>query len=316
MNLIPLNSIYHFNIFNMADDNFLFSIIIPTYNRANLIGRCLESVIAQTYKNWEAIVVDNYSEDNTEEIISSLNDKRIHFFKNHNYGVISVSRNFALDKAKGQWICFLDSDDSWSPHKLNAILPYLGNYDIVYHGYESNFRGKYFWGRSKRMFYTVKKSTVAYVLQRSDPFNPTCTVVSKTFLKQTRFSEDKAFYAIEDYDFFLQLLERHPRIKHLKKYLAFYDTTTGVSHNQLERLDRSRLVYAKYKHLLTNNEFRNVMKLYMFMRGIKYLHSDVKTARRYLRIGATSGVNEVRFLSCKWFLKTYILQIINMFKHN
>ena len=54
----------------MASDEILFSIVIPTYNRANLIKRCIESVINQTYQNWEAIIVDNYSEDNTEEIIS------------------------------------------------------------------------------------------------------------------------------------------------------------------------------------------------------------------------------------------------------
>ena len=70
-----------------------FSIVIPTYNRATLIRRCLDSVIVQTYTNWEAIIVDNFSEDNTEEIVLSYKDDRIKFIKNHNYGVISVSRN-------------------------------------------------------------------------------------------------------------------------------------------------------------------------------------------------------------------------------
>lgn len=65
----------------MASNEILFSIVIPTYNRANLIKRCIESVINQTYQNWEAIIVDNYSEDNTEEIVSSFNDERIRFYK-------------------------------------------------------------------------------------------------------------------------------------------------------------------------------------------------------------------------------------------
>ena len=115
----------------MASNEILFSIVIPTYNRANLIKRCIESVINQTYQNWEAIIVDNYSEDNTEEIVSSFNDERIRFYKNHNYGVISVSRNFALDNSNGHWICFLDSDDSWASDKLEQILPYLNHFDIV-----------------------------------------------------------------------------------------------------------------------------------------------------------------------------------------
>ena len=94
-------------------NSILFSIIIPTYNRANEIGRCLSSVINQSYSNWEAIVVDNYSSDDTENIVKDFNDNRIRYYKNHNYGIIAVSRNFGIDRAKGSWICFLDSDDSW-----------------------------------------------------------------------------------------------------------------------------------------------------------------------------------------------------------
>ena len=106
-------------------NNPLFSIVIPTYNRGNLIGRCIDSIIAQTYTNWEAIIVDNYSDDNTEEVVLSYKDDRIRFIKNHNYGVIAVSRNKALDMAKGDWICFLDSDDAWFPNKLQEIKNYL-----------------------------------------------------------------------------------------------------------------------------------------------------------------------------------------------
>lgn len=295
-------------------DKLLFSIIIPTYNRADLIGRCLESVINQTYDNWEAIVVDNYSEDNTEEIVASLNDSRIHYYKNHNYGVIAVSRNFALDRAKGEWICFLDSDDSWVSDKLEQLMPYVNKYDIVYHGYKTNYDKILLFAKTKKLFYTVKEPTVAYVLQRSDPFSPSCSAVSREFMGNIRFSEDKTFFAIEDYDFFLQLLENTPRIKHLKKYLTFYDATTGVSHNQTKHLDRSRVVYAKYKSQLTKNEFRNVTRLYMLMRGIKYIDLDVKTARKYLKIATTSSVRAVRFKAYKWIMLTYAFQFLKKYK--
>ena len=78
----------------------IFSVIIPTYNRAGLLKRCIESVLAQTFSDWEAIVVDNYSEDNTEEVANSFNDPRIVYVKNHNYGVISVSRNKGIELSK------------------------------------------------------------------------------------------------------------------------------------------------------------------------------------------------------------------------
>ena len=119
-------------------DKPLFSIVIPTYNRAKLLERCLKSVISQTYTNWEAIIVDNYSEDNTEEIVKSFADSRIRYIKNHNFGVIAISRNKAIDMAHGDWICFLDSDDIWYKEKLESLLPYINDYDIIYHGYKLN----------------------------------------------------------------------------------------------------------------------------------------------------------------------------------
>lgn len=284
----------------------LFSIIIPTYNRANEIGRCLSSVVNQTYKQWEAIVIDNYSEDNTEEIVNGFNDNRIHYFKNHNYGIISVSRNFGLDRAKGDWICFLDSDDSWRTDKLEQILPYLDRYDLIYHGFIKNGGSKLPWSRDKVLFYTVKESNISYVLQRSDPFATSCSAVSKAFLSDTRFSEEKQLFAIEDYDFFLQLLERAPRIKHLKKYLAFYDVTTGISHNEFVQLRRNRILIHKYKDSLSKKDFRNVLKLYMYMRGLVYLDKDKVKARKYFKAGISADAFFVKWRSCIGYCLTFI----------
>ena len=167
--------------------NTLFSIIIPTYNRGNEIGRCLSSVINQTYYNWEAIVVDNYSSDNTEEIVKNLNDNRIRYYENHNYGIIAVSRNFGIERANGDWICFLDSDDSWLYNKLENLLPYVCTHDLIYHGFFKNGKSKSPIKRNEVLFYTVRKPEISYVLQRSDPFATSCSAVSKKFLGSTRF---------------------------------------------------------------------------------------------------------------------------------
>ncbi|MFN4762864.1 glycosyltransferase family 2 protein [Gillisia sp. Q332] len=98
------------------------SIIIPTYNRAHFLGETLEAVIAQTYQNWECIVIDDGSYDNTEEIISSYSDKdqRIKFYPRpatRKKGA-SACRNFGLEKSKGELIQFLDSDDLLANDKL------------------------------------------------------------------------------------------------------------------------------------------------------------------------------------------------------
>ena len=83
------------------------SIVIPTYNHANFLGKALESVITQTFTNWEAIVVDNQSTDHTSQVISKFNDHRIKYIKISNYGIIAKSRNLGINVAKGEWIAFL-----------------------------------------------------------------------------------------------------------------------------------------------------------------------------------------------------------------
>ena len=92
----------------------LVSIIMPSYNTAGFIEQTIKSVLAQTYKNWELIIVDDCSTDNTDEVVERfLTDKRIKYLKNkHNSGA-AVSRNRALREANGKWIAFLDSDDIW-----------------------------------------------------------------------------------------------------------------------------------------------------------------------------------------------------------
>lgn len=88
----------------------LISIIVPMYNSEKYISRCLESLIKQTYKNIEIIVVDDGSNDNSINIVTSLNDKRIRLYKKENSGV-SLTRNFAIEKSKGDLLLFVDSDD-------------------------------------------------------------------------------------------------------------------------------------------------------------------------------------------------------------
>ena len=89
----------------------LISVIIPTYNREVELSRALSSLVSQIYQNWEAIVVDNNSTDFTENIVRSMQDERIKFYKVSNNGVVAFSRNFGIEKSIGKYIAFLDFDD-------------------------------------------------------------------------------------------------------------------------------------------------------------------------------------------------------------
>lgn len=118
--------------------NDLVSVIMPSYNTAEYISQSIESVIAQTYNNWELIIVDDYSNDNTDEVIEKyLSDGRIKYFKNEKNSGAAVSRNRALREAKGRWIAFLDSDDLWLPEKLEKQVNFMERND--YHFSYTNY---------------------------------------------------------------------------------------------------------------------------------------------------------------------------------
>ncbi len=116
----------------------LVSIIMPSYNTAGFISRSIESVIAQTYEEWELIIVDDCSVDDTDEIVRPfLKDTRIRYIKNEKNSGAALSRNRALLLAKGKWIAFLDSDDLWLPDKLEKQIEFMevNKYDFSYTGY-------------------------------------------------------------------------------------------------------------------------------------------------------------------------------------
>ncbi len=107
------------------------SVIIPTYNRARYITRAIDSVLAQTYKDWELIIVDDGSTDNTRDVVEPyLKDKRIRYVWQENRGV-SAARNKGLDLAQGEYIAFLDSDDFYLPEKLMHSIEILDKYSNV-----------------------------------------------------------------------------------------------------------------------------------------------------------------------------------------
>lgn len=116
----------------------LVSIIMPSYNTASYIKQTIQSVLDQTYTNWELIIVDDCSTDNTNEVVDTIKDCRIHYFKNEKNSGAAISRNKALREAKGQWIAYLDSDDLWMPEKLEKQIKFMeeNGYVFSYTNYE------------------------------------------------------------------------------------------------------------------------------------------------------------------------------------
>lgn len=116
----------------------MVSIIMPSYNTANFISESIESVQAQTYTNWELIIIDDCSTDNTDDVVNPyLSDSRIIYIKNDRNSGAAISRNRALREANGKWIAFLDSDDLWMSEKLEKQIAYMKEND--YHFSYTNY---------------------------------------------------------------------------------------------------------------------------------------------------------------------------------
>jgi glycosyltransferase involved in cell wall biosynthesis len=112
----------------------LVSVVIPSYNHAHFLPRALQSVQRQSWTNWEVLVVDNHSTDNTDEVMQAWLGESVRLLKTHNNGVIAVSRNMGVLEARGEWIAFLDSDDWWTDDKLEiSMRAALAGADVIYH---------------------------------------------------------------------------------------------------------------------------------------------------------------------------------------
>lgn len=112
------------------------SVVIPTHNSFKYIKECIESVVNQTYKNLEIIVIDDNSIDDTLEVIRQINDKRIKIIKLNNSSGVSKARNKGIKEASGDYICFLDSDDFWYLNKIEKQISFIKNKEFIYSGYE------------------------------------------------------------------------------------------------------------------------------------------------------------------------------------
>ena len=119
---------------------------MPSYNTGRFIKESIESVLAQTYSNWELIIVDDCSPDNTDDIVAPyLTDDRICYIKNEKNSGAAVSRNRALREAKGKWVAFLDSDDLWHPDKLEKQIAFMveNDYKFTYTDYRIQLNGEW-----------------------------------------------------------------------------------------------------------------------------------------------------------------------------
>ena len=203
----------------------LVTVVIPTYNHSHFLGRALQSVLGQTYPHWEALVIDNHSKDNTDDVVQSFSDPRVSLLKIHNHGVIAASRNFGICKARGEWIAFLDSDDYWYPRKLEIIMAVVAannTYDVLSNDelmvdIKTGTKRVLRHGPYHKDFYKV-------LLVEGNRLSPSATVVRRNFLDRYSlvFDESQDYVTVEDYGFWLNLARNGARFKFIQDVQGEY----------------------------------------------------------------------------------------------
>jgi glycosyltransferase involved in cell wall biosynthesis len=182
------------------------SVVIPTYNHGCFIGKALTSVCAQTFTDWEAIVVNNFSADDTESVIKAIDDPRIRLVNFANHGVIAASRNHGMKLARGEVVAFLDSDDCWYPQKLEHCLRLMqSGYGMVCHG--ENWVYEHPGSRRVReVFYGPEaRASFKSLLFEGNCISTSAVVVSRQLLEKLGgFDEDQALITAEDYHLWLK----------------------------------------------------------------------------------------------------------------
>jgi glycosyltransferase involved in cell wall biosynthesis len=229
----------------------LVSVIMPTYNHAQFIGDAIKSVFDQTYENLELIIIDNYSEDNTEEIIASFSDSRIRYKKFRNNGSIAASRNVGICESRGKYIAFLDSDDMWKPTKIERQIELLENDDNIFLVCSRFIIIKN--GKVSRILPKRKKLRAGNVfvpLFLSNNFIGTSSVLLRNNLKENNylFDTDLGLKAIEDFALWLKIA-KNKHIAYIDEPLVVYrehvsNTSIGIKSYLLRYLQ----LIKKYRH--------------------------------------------------------------------
>ncbi len=197
----------------------------------------ISSVINQTYTNWELIIVDNNSTDNSSLVIDGFKDQRILKLNINNNGIVAKSRNMAINVAKGEWIAFLDSDDFWFAEKLEKCLKDCKNVDLIYHDM------KLFKAETNAMINRGKKSRTLQspvfkdLLINGNTLLNSSVLIRKVILNKVNgLNEDREMVTCEDYNLWLKISKETERFLHIPEKLGYY-----TIHNQgLSQRDTSK----------------------------------------------------------------------------
>jgi glycosyltransferase involved in cell wall biosynthesis len=214
-----------------------FSVVIPTYNQADYLQLALKSVLEQTFQDFDVVVVNNYSTDHTPEIIDQIKDQRLRVINFKNNGVIGASRNVGIKASDGEYVAFLDSDDTWTSTKLERVAQTIGeNTDVglICHDQDLSQNGQSVGRSHYGPPLHFHGDMYNYLLLGIDGPSTSATVVSRRHLDEVgHFSENTEHITVEDYDLWLKLAQVC-RFKFLREILGTHSYHSASASARIE----------------------------------------------------------------------------------
>ncbi|MFC1848268.1 glycosyltransferase family 2 protein [Chloroflexota bacterium] len=272
------------------------SVIIPSYNRASLVTRAIDSVLVQTYPYLEVVVVDDGSTDNTTDVVGSYADERVKCVKHRKNRGVSAARNAGINVSRGEFIGFLDSDDEWLPEKLERQVEKFKsasvNTGLVYGGYEvidSGSNKTISWENPKK-----RGPVFRYLLKEDFIGSPTPLVKRECFEKAGCFDEELQF--CEDWDMWLRIAQYYEFDYVGETVAKFYVSqfqTTSDSYRALQNLSKfwaKHHTYLSEEPAILAHHFKWAAQRYLIER-------EYGTARTYFANAVRARPLDVRLYS-------------------
>lgn len=279
----------------------LISVLTPTYNRSALLKRAVSSVLNQTYANFEMIIVDNRSKDNTEQVVGSINDNRIKYIKLESNKSPAGARNIAIKSARGRYITLLDSDDEYLPRKLELqINEFQGlpkDVGIVYCGYFIVYEPDIIHETIPALF---KGDVFNTLLRHNCMGSPTPLIKRECFDYCGLF--DESLPSCNDWDMWIRISEKY-KFDYIDMPLAkVYTHGNQISTNINSKIMSREMLFEKYRDLI-RNEPQAESYLLQRLGFLYFMKNDPSSSLKYyLRSIAANPADPGAYLTLLTFL--------------
>jgi glycosyltransferase involved in cell wall biosynthesis len=288
------------------------SIIIPTYNRADLLSRSVYSVLKQTYKNIEVLIIDDASTDKTESVVNKIiqEDDRVRYIKNSFNTGPAISRNHAVSKSNAKYICFLDDDDEWLPNKIESQLCHIANYPVI-GCFSGRVDGYSIFGfkilKYRRSIDKQETSVVTLndVFFNNGRFNPSSVMIKKELFEDVG-GFDESLVASQGRDLFVRLLHKFGNGLLLNKRLVNHYQTHG-----LERISTSnKHLKGGWDEFKKNKSLMNYNLIHWRLFILLMREAKFSTTKKNKVIYALKALTHIRIWRLGSYLKALVIFLI------